>query len=156
LAGSIADELGPATASEAGGAVADMDAPQSQRYEPPPEIEAPRESVTAYAAPQPDPVSEQPRVNEPPRAEPARPEPAHDETAREAEKARRRSTVREKVSFGVESRPEASPPAAEQPQSAAAAPADEPEPASQTSPAPAADTQPRRAGWWSRRFGGGE
>jgi ribonuclease E len=72
--------------------------------------------------------------------------------AQEAERAaaRRRSTVREKVSFGASSQPEQAAPAYSQPQPSAAstpAPAD---PASET------EGQPRRAGWWSRRFGGGE
>jgi ribonuclease E len=76
------------------------------------------------------------------------------EAAQEAERtARRRSTVREKVSFLVEAKPEA------------AAPVDysqaEPEPSSPPAPAepasvPTDDGAPRRAGWWSRRFGGGE
>jgi ribonuclease E len=80
------------------------------------------------------------------------------ETAQEAERAaaRRRSTVREKVSFLVEAQP-ASPSPAGQSQPAEPAPAPGPAPA----PAePAAETttdaQPRRAGWWSRRFGNGE
>jgi ribonuclease E len=76
-----------------------------------------------------------------------------EETAQEAERAaRRRSTVREKVSFLVDAQP--------QPE-AAAPPANlnQPEPSTapaETAPEPNEDNQPRRAGWWSRRFGGGE
>ena len=71
------------------------------------------------------------------------------------ERARRRSTVREKVSFLVDAQPAAATPATQS----------QPEPHSQPEPAPApaqpasettSDTQPRRAGWWSRRFGNGE
>jgi ribonuclease E len=152
LAGSIADELGPTQASESSDAVADMEggSPEPASYQPPREareVEAPRYTAPAYSEPQPAVVSEQPRVSEPQRSE-----PSQDDAAHEAEKARRRSTVREKVSFAVAPQPEPTPPvAAAQPQTASAA--SEPEPA----PAPAAtDTQPRRAGWWSRRFGGGE
>jgi ribonuclease E len=70
-------------------------------------------------------------------------EPASDDKA-----ARRRSTVREKVSFLSNSPSE---PAAPEP---LAPPTPAPEPA----PEAATETPgaPRRAGWWSRRFGGGE
>jgi ribonuclease E len=81
------------------------------------------------------------------------PAPVQDETTQEAEKAaRRRSTVREKVSFLVNAQPEAVPPVDHSP----------PEPPAPTATEPAAgtaateDTQPRKAGWWSRRFGNGE
>jgi ribonuclease E len=59
--------------------------------------------------------------------------------------------VREKVSFLVDTRPDTAPPVdRSQPEpSSAPAPA---QPASETT----TDTQPRRAGWWSRRFGNGE
>ncbi|MDB5631778.1 MAG: ribonuclease, partial [Tardiphaga sp.] len=56
--------------------------------------------------------------------------------------ARRRSTVREKVSF-----------ASSEPQPAAPQPAPAAEPAA---PEVATGTQPRKAGWWSRAFGTGE
>ncbi|MFL6815056.1 MAG: ribonuclease E/G, partial [Bradyrhizobium sp.] len=137
LAGSIADELGPAAASEASSAVADFDGNTSEP-----------------STPQPEPVAAAPEQHQADRGreEPAR--AAEVETAQEAERAaRRRSTVREKVSFLAEA-----PPAATAP-TAPASPNPAPEPAS--APArPAAETisepQPRRAGWWSRRFGGGE
>jgi ribonuclease E len=75
-----------------------------------------------------------------------------EETAQEAERAaRRRSTVREKVSFLVEAQPDA----------AASVNRGQPEPSaapapSETAPEATDDGQPRRAGWWSRRFGNGE
>jgi ribonuclease E len=68
------------------------------------------------------------------------------ETAQEAERtARRRSTVREKVSFPAGAQPSQAEPSSSPAQTAV-------EPAS----APAENSQPRRAGWWSRRFGNGE
>jgi len=78
---------------------------------------------------------------------------AEAETAQEAERAaaRRRSTVREKVSFMVNAQPDAAAPVSNnppQPPTAAPAPAE--------SASEATDGQPRRAGWWSRRFGNGE
>jgi ribonuclease E len=138
LAGSIADELGPTSAPEATSAVADFDsfsaAPSQPEAQPEP-IAPPREPQHA------EPVQAQ---------EPVR-TPAEIETpAQEAERAaRRRSTVREKVSFLVDAQPDAAPALHRQP---------EPAPAPQAQPASEAtdDGQPRRAGWWSRRFGNGE
>jgi ribonuclease E len=140
LAGSIADELAPAPAPEATNAVADFEGNSS-------------EAAAALARPEPEPTAPRP---EPQHAERVEPEPARtatqEETAREAERAaRRRSTVREKVSFLVDNQPEA----------AAPVPRSEPEPSAQPAAAEPAsetttDTQPRRAGWWLRRFGGGE
>ncbi|MDR3485232.1 MAG: hypothetical protein P4M05_10010, partial [Bradyrhizobium sp.] len=77
---------------------------------------------------------------------------AQEETAQEAERAaRRRSTVREKVSFLVDAQPAAATPV--EPSQPEPAPAPAPaQPASDTT----SETQPRRAGWWSRRFGSGE
>jgi ribonuclease E len=63
--------------------------------------------------------------------------------------ARRRSTVREKVNFGSTS-------SEPQPVAAPVAAAPEPTPAPVAAPAaPVAETQPRKAGWWSRAFGNG-
>jgi ribonuclease E len=134
LAGSISDELGPVAAPEAASAVADFDGVSSQSTPSPAEHET-------HAAEQPIAVQA--------------PAPSAAETeaqAQEAEKAaRRRSTVREKVSFGVSPQAETTVPD-RQPQPAAPAEMHS-EPAGET----ATDaTQPRRAGWWSRRFGGGE
>jgi ribonuclease E len=127
LAGSISDELEPVAAPEVAGAVADFDgvssqpSPSSAEYEPHP-VEAP---VATPASAEVD--------------------------ANESEKAaRRRSTVREKVSFGSHS--PAEPASADYSQPEPSSPAETAaEPASET-----ADSSPRRAGWWSRRFGGGE
>ncbi len=151
LAGSIVDELRPAPAPEATNAVADFDG-----YSPPertlPEIQP--ESIAPPSEPQHADRDAQPP--EPQHADRGQQEPARAaaeaETAQEAERAaRRRSTVREKVSFLADTQPDAAPPAnRSQPEpSPAPAPA---EPASETT----TDTQPRRAGWWSRRFGSGE
>jgi ribonuclease E len=140
LAGSIADELGPTPAPEVTSAVADFDgytepsqpAMQAEPTAPPPEPQ------------QPDHVAQE--------AAPAS-APSEVETAQEAERAaRRRSTVREKVSFLVDTQP-----------AAPSVSPGQPEPEPQPAPAPAqpdsattqTETQPRRAGWWSRRFGNG-
>jgi len=165
LSGSIADELGPTSPPEAAGAVADFDgAPAESRWQEPSRQEQPRYD---------EPGHEQPRYDQPlpevqpqsiaPQAAPQYSEPAPqestraavtEETTQEAEKAaaRRRSTVREKVSFLVDAQPAAAPPADHsQPEPPAAAPA----PAQPAAEAPT-EAQPRKAGWWSRRFGGGE
>jgi ribonuclease E len=76
--------------------------------------------------------------------------PAPDEPSQESDKAaRRRSTVREKVSFAGSAPSEAPAQVARTPERAADAPA---EPAAESN----GESQPRKAGWWSRRFGGGE
>jgi ribonuclease E len=95
-------------------------------------------------------AAEQPATIQPPVAPVAETEAQ----AQEAEKAaRRRSTVREKVSFGAGSQAETTATDHHQPQPAAAPAEVQSEPAGET----ATDaSQPRRAGWWSRRFGGGE
>jgi ribonuclease E len=140
LAGSISDELGPASAPEATSAVADFDG-----------------NPTSPSLPVVQPESIAPPPEQPPvdrgQPEPTR-APAEVETAQEAERAaaRRRSTVREKVSFLVDAQPAAASPASHsQPAESAPAPAPA-EPAAETS----TDTEPRKAGWWSRRFGNGE
>lgn len=103
------------------------------------------------AAPEPAPVANEPA-------------PAVAEETPAERTARRRSTVREKVNFGSSSepKPEVSTPLAIEPAPVEtapaeaapveAAPAPAPEPQAAAEPAPEA---PRRAGWWSRRFGGG-
>jgi ribonuclease E len=138
LAGSIVDELGPASAPEVTSAVADFDGYSAQPSLP---IVQP-ESI----APPPEQPSADRSQQEATRAS------TEAETAQEAERAaaRRRSTVREKVSFSVNAQPDV------------AAPVNHSQPAPDAAPAPqaasgtTADTQPRRAGWWSRRFGNGE
>ncbi|MGO8911076.1 MAG: Rne/Rng family ribonuclease, partial [Bradyrhizobium sp.] len=140
LAASILDELGPASSPEVTNAVADFD---------------------GYSALPPQPVMQPESIAPPPDQQPA--ERSAQETARttpeaesaqEAERAaaRRRSTVREKVSFLVNAQPDAAAPVSHTPPEPAPSPAPAQQPASETT----TDTQPRRAGWWSRRFGNGE
>jgi ribonuclease E len=139
LAGSIVDELGPAPAPEAASAVADFDGYSSQPSQP-----APHETITPPSEQQPVDRSSQ---------ETARTN-SETETAQEAEKAaaRRRSTVREKVSFLVNAQPDVAAPASRGQPEPAPAPAPAERPASEAT----TGNQPRRAGWWSRRFGNGE
>jgi ribonuclease E len=140
LAGSIMDELGPASPPEVSSAVADFDGNPNPAEPSLPVIQ--HESIA--------PAAQQP-------ADRAQPEPARTttetETAQEAERAaaRRRSTVREKVSFLVEAQPAAPAPVSHTPPGEPA-PAPAPQPATDS----ATETQPRKAGWWSRRFGNGE
>jgi ribonuclease E len=150
LAGSIADELGPASVSEVTDAVADFDGYSGEPSLPvvQPESIAPAPE-RQYADPVPQ---EAPRasVQEAPRAS------VQEETTQEAERAaRRRSTVREKVSFLVDAQPDAAAAAVDhsQPEPTTAPPAPTP---AETAPEATDDSQPRRAGWWSRRFGSGE
>jgi ribonuclease E len=145
LAGSITDELGPTSAPEATNAVADFD---GGSHEPAPTLV------------EPEPVSQPPQPQWQPAEHHASPEtvssaPTAEETAQEADRAaaRRRSTVREKVSFMTSPASEPAPAVSH----AEPAPAAPPAPAA-AEPAPAAadEAAPRKAGWWSRRFGNGE
>jgi ribonuclease E len=150
LAASISDELAPLSASEAETAVADFESGEvavaasdhhADSIAPAAEPQAAREAQP-----------EEPRASAPQVA--AEPAEAH---KAESEKTPRRSTVREKVTFLTEPRP-----------AIAATPADAGETISEAEPTPATPTPsaaepaaaeapaPRRAGWWSRRFGGGE
>ncbi|HEY0330583.1 MAG TPA: Rne/Rng family ribonuclease [Rhodopseudomonas sp.] len=163
LPGSIADDLGYPSASESALAVGDLDgsAPESVGDQEPREDferqSEPEQAVAvseALAPAAPAPVQE-------PRSEPVQEAPAETERS-----VRRRSTVREKVHFGGETPAVVDPvtTAPAEPQAPAAAPVDaapnEAAPAEQAAPAPTpapeTSAQPRRAGWWSRRFGGGE
>jgi ribonuclease E len=139
------DELGPAAAPEASSAVADFDGNPSL-----PVMQPESETIA--------PAYEQPSVDRG-QPEPARAATATEaETAQEAERAaaRRRSTVREKVSFLADAQP-ASPLPVSHGQPAEPAPAPAPvSPPAQPAAETTTDTQPRRAGWWSRRFGNGE
>jgi ribonuclease E len=143
LAGSIVDELGPRSDPEASSAVADFDG-----YSTPAAL--PMVQPESIAPPAPPPEQAQPD-----RAQPEAPRaPAEVETAQEAERAaRRRSTVREKVSFLVDAQPAVAPASAAHSQPEPAAAPATAEPASETT---TDDSQPRKAGWWSRRFGNGE
>lgn len=116
----IADDLGPVTESESAEAVADLSAP----------AEPVREERPAYEAP-PEPVSH--HISTP------------DDAATESA-PRKRSTVREKVSFffGDSPKQEPAPAPVQAPGSSTESAPPEPE----STPEP---TQPRRAGWWSRR-----
>jgi ribonuclease E len=127
----IADDLGEAPASEATGAAADLDQPVTRTIE----ISVPNDQPAEPAQPAP--------------AARSVPEAAPEAAAETAEQKRRRSTVREKVSFATAgSEMPAAPPVQTEPEPApAAAPAEPMATGSQ-------DDQPRRAGWWSRRFGG--
>jgi ribonuclease E len=133
LVGSISDELGPTSASEVVEAVADFDS-----VSPAPE----QQTSTHEAEAQPKHQEPQPEIASPPAK-------ARDEVVAESEKAaRRRSTVREKVSFVSEEAPPVVPVAHTEPEPLA------PEP-QQPPPDGSNEAQPRRAGWWSRRFGSG-
>lgn len=145
LAGSIGDELGANPPSEATDAVADFDSSGSETA---PSI-AQSEHIAPVEMSQPEPHMSAPveaPVQPAPSAAAVEEEPAADDKA-----ARRRSTVREKVSFLSSSPSEPATPVAAAPEPVAP-PAPEPAPeAARETPA-----APRRAGWWSRRFGGGE
>ncbi|HLG85327.1 MAG TPA: Rne/Rng family ribonuclease [Bradyrhizobium sp.] len=135
LAGAIHDEFAPLPAPEASEAVADFDGNGS----PPSAPEAQSEPLAA-AEPQPMVTSSEPEAANAPAG-----------PAESPEKPTRRSTVREKVSFMSADQPAASAAVSEAPQPAPVEEAPEAAPAAE----PAAD-QPRRAGWWSRRFGNRE
>ncbi|WP_283842892.1 Rne/Rng family ribonuclease [Bradyrhizobium semiaridum] len=152
LAGSIADELSPADEPEAAEAVADFDG----HYEPAPSLAQPEPGASSDVEPAaPAPIEEPPPVETAVTPEPAAaPEAAAvpEEAAAEPDRtSRRRSTVREKVSFASTPQPDTPAPVLVQ------SPAEEPVPApAEAEPAPAAATEaPVRKGWWSRRFGGG-
>jgi ribonuclease E len=154
LAGSIVDELEPTSVPEATSAVADFDG-----YTPPepslPTLQP--ESIAPPSSPEPQPADHGQQVARASIPE----ETAPEETAQEAERAaRRRSTVREKVSFLVNAQPEATTSVTHSPAEPSAPPAPAaPVSEASTSEAPdsgTTETQPRRAGWWSRRFGSGE
>jgi ribonuclease E len=151
LAASISDELAPASVPEAIDAVADFDGGSPDHGGSPDQ---------APSIAEPEPVMQSSfQLDE--RKQPE-PEPAQEEATHESDKAaaRRRSTVREKVSFGsssatVEAAPvEAAPLLQSEPEQQAPAPVAPT--AAEPAPEAATEAQPRRAGWWSRRFGGGQ
>ncbi|MDB5527283.1 MAG: ribonuclease [Devosia sp.] len=161
LVGSISDELGPTPESESSEAVADLEGTSLRPHD-----EATTESITAYARSEPV-ETPQSRHDAVPMFAPAEPEPAPVAAAvapapvaapepapvdDDKAAARRRSTVREKVSFAsAEPQPVAAP------VSVAPQPAPEPAPAvAPAAPEAPADSQPRKAGWWSRVLGNGE
>jgi ribonuclease E len=138
--GSISDELAPPPAPEAADAVADFDGGH------------PQDAALPEVQPEPIAPAPEPQFAQTPTHEPAS-QPASEPVAHDNEKhAPRRSTVREKVTF-----------ASSAPASDVAAPVahSAPEPTRVTEPAPeeaapSGENAPRKAGWWSRRFGGGE
>jgi ribonuclease E len=138
--GSISDELAPPPAPEAADAVADFDGGH------------PHDAALPEVQPEPIAPAPEPQFAQAPSHESAS-QPASEPVAHDNEKhAPRRSTVREKVSFA------SSAPVAE---SSAPIVHSAPMPGPDASPEPApeaetSDNQPRKAGWWSRRFGGGE
>ena len=134
LAGSIADELGPVQAPEVENAVADFDEVTSQ----------PSTTATEYEAP----AFEEPAAVQ----QPASPPPESETHAAESDKGvRRRSTVREKVSFSSHGPSEPDTAVPQQPEPSVGVDT----PAEAAAPEVTTETPPRRAGWWSRRFGGG-
>ncbi len=133
LPGSTADEFAPASAAESSAAVSDL-----PEYSPQPQQ---RETRTEHVSWQPEAPQAAPQQHDAPAA------PAQDDTAPDQDRtARRRSTVREKVSFLSAAQPAA---VSDSPPSAAPAPA-------QPAPEAASESQPRKAGWWSRAFGNGD
>jgi len=147
LVGSISDELTPLEASEAQEAVADFDS-------------VPTDIVVAQAPIEPKTALSETRMAEHPPHDPiasAVAQPAAEappaQIVQETDKPARRSTVREKVSFAVNPTSET---AVSAPVAAhASEPAPSPAPAD-SAPAETDQAGPRKAGWWSRRFGGGE
>jgi ribonuclease E len=146
-------EAMPSFEPELDSAVADFDRPPAphRAYDDQPAAEQP-----------PAPTQSPPEHADTPAAEAAasraQPEPP---PAAEPEPPRRRSTVREPApfSFGGERPAESVTPAAPSPAAAPEPAASEatPEPAAQSpGPEPEASNQPRRSGWWSRRFAGGK
>ncbi len=149
-AASIADELAPPSPPEVIEAVADFDGVSAADADP--------DVVNDMPAPNAIAANDQPAAIFA-ATEPSAPTaPTQDAVAADAaadsEKAvRRRSTVREKVSFASSDAPTA--PQITEPAQAAPAPAEQPAPTDPESVAEASNAPPRRAGWWSRRFGGG-
>ncbi|MCF2523466.1 ribonuclease E/G [Bradyrhizobium sp. G127] len=117
IVSSIADDLGPLPESEVSEAAADLSYPSEPAREERPMV------------PSPQPVSH----------------PVSTSEDGPAEAPRKRSTVREKVSFffGDSSKQESAPAPVQTPASS--------EPAASPEPEAAPEPAPRRAGWWSRR-----
>ncbi|WP_283806095.1 ribonuclease E/G [Bradyrhizobium sp. ORS 375] len=158
LAASIGDELAPASASEAEAAVADFDGNGAPHHD---DEESTEHAAPAHAVAATD--SDETVVTTPAAPAPEAPSPLTEAAVQEAEapkteseKTPRRSTVREKVSFATEPKPDSTAStmnvAESIPAPVAQSPASEPA-ATEPEQTPSA---PRRAGWWSRRFGGGQ
>ena len=171
LAASVGDDLAPVHVSEAAEAVADFDgtddhgAPAAAADTSHQEERAAAEAVSESPPERHDVTS----ANQD--AAPAQDNAAATEMPADTDKpVRRRSTVREKVSFARNDAPAV--PAAAEPPQPASTPAEPEAPSAPSVEAPSVEapaasdpaapaTQepsppaPRRAGWWSRRFGGG-
>ncbi|MGJ4939561.1 Rne/Rng family ribonuclease [Bradyrhizobium sp. HKCCYLS1011] len=157
LAASIADDLAPPAASEVETAVADFDGNGGALHQ-----EAPGEPDSASSEATAGATDHEPVASAPvPAPQPVVTQEAEQEEPQRAEsdKTPRRSTVREKVSFFTQPKQDAPAPmvdvGASEPSSPPPAPAAEPQ-ATEAATAPSETPGPRRAGWWSRRFGGGQ
>jgi ribonuclease E len=136
LAGSISDEFAPLPVPEAADAVADFDGGHPVEHAP---------------QVQPEPVAHDPQSVRQAQAEPvsaSASEPVDDDGDKPAP---RRSTVREKVSLGSTNTPTAEAPPMAAPDASSSTQSGEPAAA----PEALSEPRPRKAGWWSRRFGGG-
>jgi ribonuclease E len=153
-------EAAPSFEPELDSAVADFDRPTPPAHHAYAEPVADEQPAAPLQSPQAAPEPAPARAEAPPaqaEAPPAQPEPP----PAEAEPRRRRSTVREPAPFlfGGDrptdaAMPEPPPPAPAQ-QPAASSPTPEPA-APSAAPDAEASNQPRRSGWWSRRFAGGK
>ncbi|WP_024337890.1 Rne/Rng family ribonuclease [Bradyrhizobium japonicum] len=167
LAGSINDELGTGQPSEAADAVADFDGFSREAAPSIAQVEHAQAEHGQAEHGRAEHIAEQTAEPQIVRPEPhleaqievaAKPEPEPAPAAATAEEpaddkaTRRRSTVREKVSFLSNGRSEPTAPVAQAAEQVAP-----PAPAAEPAPQAASETPaaPRRAGWWSRRFGGG-
>jgi ribonuclease E len=132
-------------------AVADFDRPPSEidPLRPPetPSAPAPDEEIVSSHAPA-TPVPAIPAEPFPDETVPSEPTPG-DATASEPERVRRGSTVREPAPyfFGSEAAPSSPAPLGSNPASEPPGPAESPKPQTEEP-----SDQPRRTGWWSRRF----
>jgi len=169
LAASIADELGRQPESEASEAVADFDGapPPDETAEVSAASEQPadnHQAATASPAVPDTPAPSSIETPAPTEAADADLDSAESHETKAGKPVRRRSTVREKVSFVLGSATadtsNATPPAPA-PAETNSAPAQSDEtaatdsaPVVATAPDAVSGPGPRRAGWWSRRFGG--
>ncbi len=167
VVGSISDELNATDEAESADAVADFDggSPSVQpSFEPAAETEQPH-----HAAPQ-DTVPSEPQHTAAAAAALDSGDASAEDDSAAKKAARRRSTVREKVSFGAQAASDTTTEAAADVQPEQPAEAEQPAATASVAEAPAAEaapqaaeqpaqepssTAPRRVGWWSRRFGGG-
>jgi len=159
LPGSAADELGMNAAPEVTEAIADFDGLAAEASPPIAQIETsvqtsePELEAPAHAQNQTTELQTQDQTEVQAQGDEPAPAIAAEETSAESEKVtRRRSTVREKVSFMPNSQPEPAPLTHAPTEIAPTPPSAEPEPEAADDIPP----QPRRAGWWSRRFGGNQ